>query len=370
MSAVAVLLICLGLGQLASTRQQVWGLSLVGESRRAGYVLSGGLLLLGAMLLPPQWSVLAWTPLMSLLAVGLLLLGGSLNPPPDPHRLFSVGHPGHAHCEVVTIPDGETAMPGLLLRPAGWDESATGPAVCVIPGAGDTKTSFKWRLVEALLVANLTVLLIDPPGHGDYRQRPMTYPDCLSAIPAALRFLHTRSGVTGVSVVGISLGGALAIRSLAEDEAARARLAALVIVATPPHLNYSRALFYRELWQTLYRAPSLSLLREMSLRQTRQTWNQGGYRSRHTTAELIELLNPLAHLPTLAGVPTLLVYSRRDLVAPPVAAEAMRQAAPWAVFIEDNRASHVMIILTARINERIAGWLNRQHLPAAHQLRT
>ena len=360
---LAIFLITLGLGQLASTLRRLPGLSLVGANLAAGYSVGIVLLVTGSLLLPHSWWVLMWVLPMEMLTVIVLAIGGSLNPPPNPHRLFEGDHPAHAKWEAVQIPDGLSTIPGLLMRPS-KRINIPGSAVCIVPGAGDTKTSFKWRLVETLLAAGLTVLTIDPPGHGDYHQRAMSYPDCLSVLPAALDFLRKQPDVTQTGVIGISLGGALALRSLAKsadnnNETAQ-QIAAVVIIATPTRLDYTQALFYRELWQTLFRAPSLSLLEEMSVRQARQTWNLGGYRSQHSTADLFTLLDPLKSLKCLSGIPTLLVYSRRDLVSSPQVAQDMRQAAPWADYVESKIASHVMLILTPSINQQIADWLKEQ----------
>jgi pimeloyl-ACP methyl ester carboxylesterase len=227
-----------------------------------------------------------------------------------------------------------------------------------VPGAGDTKTNFKWRLVQALLAEGLAVLTIDPPGHGDYRPRLLAYPDCLSAVPAALRFLREQPGISQVGLVGISLGGALALASLAA-EPDRAGLGALVIIATPTELRYSKTLFYREVWGTLSRVPIITLFREMTVRQARQDWLTDGYRSRHSTAQLFDLLKPAESIARLAGRPILLVYSRRDRVAPPVMARAMHQAAPWATMIQSKKASHVTLILLPEINQQLSCWLKQ-----------
>lgn len=358
---LAVWLITLGLGQLASTYWGWRGLSLVGASRMAGVGVSVSLLALGAFLLPNSWVVLWWALPAGLLTVTFLVIGGSfIAPPPHPDQLFAPGHSAHADCCVAQIPDGDERVPALLLRPPQFSPDLAGerPAVCIVPGAGDTKTWFKWRLVEALLAETLTVLTIDPPGHGDYRHRPMTYPDALSVVPAAIAYLKRQPYVTKVGVIGISLGGALAINSLAEME--EDLPSALVIIATPTALNYSNALFYREMWRTFYGSPSLSLFKEMSARQARQIWESGGYRSQHNTAELIELLNPLENIKKLKGIPILLTYGRRDRVAPPDMAQAMRQAAPEAAFIESKKASHVMLTLIPEINRQMARWLKEQ----------
>jgi pimeloyl-ACP methyl ester carboxylesterase len=229
-------------------------------------------------------------------------------------------------------------------------------AVCIVPGAGDTKLFFKWQLVKALLAHGITVLIIDPPGHGDYRHRPLVYPDCLTAVPAAIAFLRKQPNIKRVGLLGISLGGAMAIRAAAE--AGSAFVDALGVVATPTHLNYSQRLFYKEIWRTFYRSPVVPLLQEVTARQARAMWRSGGYRGQHTTAEMFDLLDPLGHIGQVAPTPLLLVYSQRDAVASPLHAEALYQAAPHARLIETKKASHVMLTLTPEINMQIAGWFH------------
>jgi pimeloyl-ACP methyl ester carboxylesterase len=234
------------------------------------------------------------------------------------------------------------------------------PAVCIVPGAGDTKTFFKWRLVRALLAEGFMVLTIDTPGHGDYRHRLLTYPDCLSTVPAAIKFLHQQLGVSQVGLVGISLGGALAIKSLAENPALKKVTDVLVVLETPVRLRYTRVVFYREVWHTLYGSPVLSLLREASVRQIWQMWRSGRYHSQHTVDELIDLLNPLENISHLKDMPILLVYSRRDRVAPAEMGRAMRQVVPQAELIETKKASHVMLTLLPEVNRQLAGWLKER----------
>ena len=254
-------------------------------------------------------------------------------------------------------------MPGLLLTPPQplTGIAGSGAAVCIVPGAGDTKVSFKWRLVQVLLAEGLTVLTIDSPGHGDYRYRPLAYPECLTTIPAAVRFLRERPGITQVGLIGISLGGAIAINALAAQAKFNPNMVdALVIFATPTHLNYSRALFYGEAWRTFYRAPVLSLLRETTAKQVWDSWHTGGYRSQHRADELFDLLNPQKNIAYLNTTPILLVYSQRDGVAPLDQAQMMHQAAPHAQFIESKKASHVMLTLVPEVNRQVARWLGEQ----------
>jgi alpha-beta hydrolase superfamily lysophospholipase len=367
---LAVLSITLGLGQIISTGKGWRAASLAGPSRPGGLGLGLLLLIIGSLTLPLTWSAIWWPLLTGPLALGLLLWGGSyICPPPNPNRLFLPHHPAHAGCQPVQIPDGVHLMPGYLIRPhppettEALSSPVPGPAVCIVPGAGDHKSSFKWRLVQALLSAGLTVLTIDTPGHGDYRQRPMSFPDCLSAVPAAVRFLHAQPEITHVGLAGISLGGALAVRSVIEYWPDKDHLGrppeALVMLETPVELNYSQKLFFQEAWRAC-RAPVLSLLQEISVRQMVQGWKTGGYRSAHSTAELIALLDPARSISCLKETPILLVYSDYDPIAPPAAARAMEQAAPQADILITKKASHVTLTLLPEINRRVACWLREQ----------
>jgi len=357
LSFLPVFLIALGLGQIISTTWHLRGASLVGNNKPAGYGLGLFFLLGGAFTLPNSWAMLGWAFLADPLALGVLLLGGSyLFPPPGPNQLFSSEHPAHNGCQPVQIPDGDELIPGLLLLPK--SPANAHAAVCVVPGAGAHKTFFTWRLARALLDENLRVLIIDPPGHGDYRHQMLTYPACLSTIPAALAFLRRQPEVTRVGLVGISLGGAMVIESLVKNPTSQPD--ALVLAETPTHLQYTRALYNREMWNTLYGSPVMTLLREVSVKQVLEHWRSGGYRSHHTTGELFALLKPLENIKKLERLPLLLVYSRRDCIAPPAMAAALHQAVPHAKFIQEKKASHVMLTLVPAVNRHIACWLREQ----------
>lgn len=353
---IAVLLITLAIGQLMSAYWCLYGASLTGRFRLAGFLLGILLLIVGAQQLPADWTVLWWTPLAAVTALTLLLLAGSwVVPIPTPETIFSATHPGHSGCRRVAISDGNFSAPGLLIKPPVGSESSSA-AVCIIHGAGDTKTSFKWRLVQSLLAEGITILTVDLPGHGDYRHRPLTYPDGISTIVAATRFLRQEAGIKAVGLIGISLGGAFAINALEQEPHL---VDSLVVVATPGQLFYNRKLVYRVMWNTYYRAPVVGLLREITVRQARQTWNSGGYRSSLNTSQWFDLLKPLERVQSLTNLPILLVYSQRDAVAPKQDAQAMRTAVPHADYLEATPASHVMVTLMPAVNRRLAHWLKQ-----------
>lgn len=368
---ISTFLISLSLGQLLSTLTGYRGASLVGANKWAGLSLSLGLFLGGAWLLPQSFYVLSWVPLTALLAFGLLLLAGSfITPPVHPNALFQPEHPAHGGCRPVKIWDGAGETPGYLLLPSCVQgEPHVQAAVCLVHGAGDHKTFFKWPIVRTLLAEGFAVLTIDLPGHGDYRHRSLIYPDCISTVSAAVHFLSEELGISHVGLVGISLGGAMTINAAAQYflEHGRHLAEALVVVETPTRLDFTRTLFYREAWNTFYGAPVLSLLRETTLKQVRDDWRTGGYRGRHSVAELFELLNPLHYIRQLNSLPILLVYSRRDCIAPLDQAEALRQAAPQAQLIESKKASHVTLTLVPEVNQKIASWLKDQLIKKGYQ---
>lgn len=357
---IAIFLLTLGITQFSATYGQLWAASWVGSNRLLGYGVAGGLMVCGAVILSRQlpvawWVVLGLTLLLAPVSLGFSLLAGSLiAPPPHPDRLFETTHPVHGGCQRVAIPDGEHQIPGLLMTPL----TAYHAAVCIIPGAGDSKTYFKWRLVEALLAQGFLVLTIDPPGHGDDNQRPMSYPTCLTIVPATIRFLRRQAGVRRVGLLGISLGGALTINALA-DCSPTCRVEALVIIGTPTHLIFDRRVYYREIWQTI-RAPTLSLLREISLRQIRQSWLAGRFHSLHSVTTLFELFNPLeniTHLPVNQSI--LLIYGQRDTIAPPWMGRELHQAVPTAKLVESKKASHLTLTLLEETNQQVAEWLTK-----------
>jgi pimeloyl-ACP methyl ester carboxylesterase len=131
----------------------------------------------------------------------------------------------------------------------------------------------------------------------------------------------------------------------------------LAALETPIGLRFSRGLYYGEMWHA-YRAPVLSLFREVSAKQLRQSWFTGGYVSRHkNTAEVIELLNPLANIAKLRDMPILLVHGKRDDIAPITAGKALQQAASQATLLEVKGASHVTLTLMNEVNRQVARWI-------------
>ncbi len=370
-----IVLITLGLGQLAATVWRWRALSFVGPNQWLGYGFSVITLLAGSWGLislnlgdhwpSPLWAIILWVIPAGLLTIGLQVLAGSyISPPPHPNLLFSAHHPAHGGCQAlqIPIPNSPHATPALFLQPPSSTKS--GPVLCLVHGAGDTKISFKWRLITTLLEKNISVLTIDLPGHGEAKQNPLDYPHCLSVIPAAIAFLNEQAQVTQIGLYGVSLGGAIALKSLLKAEPTLAStIHAIAIQATPTYLAFNRRTFYREYWRTL-RSPLLSILNEVSVKQLRQIWTLGRYRSHYNVSQLVSMFDAKNNLKKFVQAfpdcPILLIYSRYDSVAPPSCALAMQQAAPEATLLQTRRSSHVALMLMQPVIDQAADWFSQK----------
>jgi len=358
---LAIFILCVGIGQLLSS---IWGLktlSLGGFQPYWGYSLGLGLLSggsVGLFIIPVSgWGGILMVIIATPLAILLLLVTGSIIKPPihPDDQLFSAYQAKQVGCQRVEIPDRNKYIPAYLLKP----HQTNGAAICIVPGAGDNKHGFKWRLVQHLLKAGFVIISIDPPGHGEYRHTPMSYPDCLSTIPAVITYLRNLAGIKRIGFIGISMGGALTLNGLATINK-RTTIDALVICATPTRLLFNKTIFWREVWHTL-RSPTLSIFREISAFQLHHSWQKGGMQSRHTLFVLFRLFNPLKSISQLPStLPIYLVYSHRDGIAPVKMGREMSQAAPQARLLETKKASHVWLTLDEPTLKQIVKWLSTQ----------
>lgn len=361
LTLLATIVITVGIAQIISSYRGWRAASLTGPHRKWGIAVGGLLTLLGGWGIEGQglaqvWPVFGGLLLAAPLALLILLLAGSyLWPPEHPDHFFSPDHAGHGGCTRLDIADGPHQIPAYLLRPL--PPKQTQAAVCILHGSGDNKRGFKWRLARALLAEGLTVLTIDLPGHGDYLHHPLAYPDALSTVPAAVCFLRQQDGVDRVGLLGISLGGAIGLKALVWPDRADFSVDALALLELPLWVRYNRQLVYREAWRAL-NAPLMSLFQEMSLRQLRQSWQEGAIRSRHSTDEMFQFLDPSGSMQQLPPrLPTLLVYSRHDPIAPLSFGQALQQAAPHAELLAVEGASHVTLTLMPQVNQQVARWL-------------
>jgi esterase/lipase len=257
---------------------------------------------------------------------------------------------------VETGQKAEQYIPATFLRPK--EPLATQSAVLVICGAGDCRMSFKWHLFGELLAQGIAVLTIDPPGHGDFQQVPITRANALAAGRAALHWVRVRPGVTNVGICGISLGGCQAAALAAEDSTIRA----IALISTPVELaTLTRRTYLRETL-TLFGLPrNIGLLRDGSLLTLWHEWRTlRGARYGESLYDMVRSFDACAAVRLIGSRPILIVHGSRDQAIPMRNARLLYEAASGEkeLFVI-RQANHVSPVLYPREMHQLAAWFGK-----------
>jgi alpha-beta hydrolase superfamily lysophospholipase len=259
--------------------------------------------------------------------------------------------------ERLDIPGAHGPVPALHIVPAGGARVA----VCVAHGSGCDKTFYAWRLVEALTGQGMAVLLVDLDGHGE-SPRPQAFPEIVESVAGPARWLRERYG--RVALLGLSLGGAVTARAVAEG----APCDALVLWAAPPRLR----LVGDEYWRArrreslrIARPTLLHLFRDGSAYHVARGWQTSGIRATIGTWDLFDALDLLGSLERIKRCeerpPLLLIYAGRDAVLHPGSDKEVRSAtAGWGEFHMLRGASHVSLPIEPETIGRTVAWLKAQ----------
>lgn len=333
-----------------------------GLSSARGHRILGTLL--GVALLPVGLALAAARPLVTVAlcalpaaatAMGLLAALSSwanrdLHPPDA--RLPGPGDPWT--CERVWFIDRGVRTPALYLRPA----QPCGAAVCWVHGTGDEKAGYKWPIARALAGHGIGVLTFDLPGHGEH-PRTFSLPGALTAVPSALAYLSGRPDVDAgrIGAMGVSLGGALLIRALAEAGPDGPRPAAICLLQTPCALWLGLGLYAREVLGVAA-VPALSILADTSVANLLRHYRR---HPRPRLAQPIEWifddLSSAHHVSRLPRVPLLFVYGRRDAIAPSQHGRRLYARAVGSKEWELVRgASHLSLIFVEGTAQRVGAW--------------
>lgn len=344
---VRALLFWLGIYEGITGWQGWWAASWLGRGRRRALLLP---LLAAPMNMPGRrWQRVIGFTLAAPLALGLQLMASSLrNRAADPRARLRPGDHPDRRVSLVRIPMNEGYLPAIFSEPAA-DARA---AVCILHGSGDHKGGYTWWMTDALLAAGLAVLLIDLDGHGE-NPRTQQYPAILEDVTVSVEWLRARYDHVGV--LGLSLGGCIAARAVADG----APVDALVLMEAPPHLAFTKADMRREALALLH-VPAMSVFRDTSARQLISAWSSAPIRAAISTWDLIAALDLLGSLPHI-HIPLLLLYGSRDAIVKPTLAAQVRAAAPsHAAFRLVRGASHLTLFLRRDVQTAIADWFAQQ----------
>jgi alpha-beta hydrolase superfamily lysophospholipase len=262
-----------------------------------------------------------------------------------PAAILAPGERNGRRIAEVAIPITDGPMPALLVEPIGG--SSTG--VLVVHGAGNHKSFYAWPLLHGLADAGFAVCAIDVDGHGD-NPRVLDLPDVLDNIAVGVAWLRER--YTKVAVLGISQGGCLSSRAIANGVA----VDALIVLEAPVTVEVTKAVIRREM-RTLALPATWALHRDVGTLGLMQGWRTKPTRARIGTVELIRRLDLLASIARIP-CPLLLCYGGSDAVVPPAQAHAVAAAAPpGATFVLVPRATHLSLSIDGRVIRLARDWL-------------
>lgn len=334
----------LSLLELLAGARGWWGLSWLGRS--AGRRLLWLLPLAALRGLPARrsWALLGVLAALPAALWVQITASNRRNPLLNPLLRLRPGAYERYHVTRLDIPMRAGHLPALHITPT----RGTSAAVCVAHGSGCDKTSYIWRMVDELVARGVAVLLIDLDGHGE-NPRPQRFPEITEDIDVAVGWL--RGQYARVGVLGISLGGCIAARTVADG----LDVDALAVLEAPPQLHYTQRDVYREA-AALVRPNLLHLFDECTVQHMIGAWTTTPIRAQIGTHDLIARLDVLGSLPRIQ-TPLLLLYGGSDAIVKPHQAEQVRRAAPpGAVYRLVPWASHLTLVLTPAALRMVGAW--------------
>jgi len=258
--------------------------------------------------------------------------------------------PGPHSDRIVTdlhIEMSEEYLPAIEIGPA----AGATMAVCLLHGSGDHKTAYTWWMVDALLERGIATLLIDLDGHGD-NPRVQRFPQITEDVTAAVSWLRKRYARVGV--LGLSLGGCVAARAIADG----VPVDALVVMEAPPRLQFTRADMWRE-GRALLRPNVLTIFQDSTTYHIARSWSTTPIRTAISTWDLIDGLDLLGSLQRIS-TPLLALYGSSDAIVKPAQALQVCDALPpGATFRLVPGASHLTLFLRPDIQQAVAAWFEQ-----------
>src|SRR6266511_2741222 len=251
----------------------------------------------------------------------------------------------------LDIPMRDGHLPALHVVPGRGADAV----VCVLHGSGCDKTSYAWRLVDTLVERGLALLLIDMDGHGE-NPRAQSFPAIIEDADVAVAWLRER--YRRVGLLGVSLGGCVAARAVADGVA----VDAVVVLEAPPQPRYTQADVYREAI-ALARPYLLDIFTDCTAQALIKAWEYPPIRAVISTWDLIEALEVCGRLAQI-DMPLLLIYGASDALVKPAQAAQVWAALPAdAAFYLVPGASHLTLILTPEALALLGEWLERTFQP-------
>jgi pimeloyl-ACP methyl ester carboxylesterase len=261
--------------------------------------------------------------------------------------VFTIGERDGRKISTVEIVMREGHLPGLLVEPI----RHTDVGVLVVHGAGADKSYYSWPWLFGLARAGFAACAIDVDGHGA-NPRVLQFPEVLENVERGVQWLRERYGT--VAVVGISQGGCIAARAVADG----VDVHALVLLAAPITIDVTKAVERREM-RTVALPAAWALHSNLGTLGMIRGWYGTPVRTRIGTVDLIKRLDIVRSVRRIS-TPLLLCYARNDAVVPIAQARTIAAAAPPGTpLVIVPAATHLSLPIDRRTIRHIVRWLRQ-----------
>jgi alpha-beta hydrolase superfamily lysophospholipase len=240
--------------------------------------------------------------------------------------------------------------------------------VLVTHGAGNDALFGFVTLFKALLAGGYEVFSFDMDGHGRESTTTLSPAAVGSAVPAALAAAGDGDGLP-LHAVGVSFGGAVLLRALADSPG---RFASAVLMVTPLRIHFSATGVLRELnaraCATVLRErthygltgliPSFGPVKRGAYPLRLEGRAPGAFGYVDTLNDLLATL-ALEEAAAAVETPVLLVYGGRDRVVPPEQGRTLEVRLPRAELRVLPRETHPTAPLAPQAIEGAVRWIGR-----------
>lgn len=265
-----------------------------------------------------------------------------------PATVLTIGERDGRRISAVEIAMDEGHLPGLLVERLHGNSEL---GVLVLHGAGADKGYYSWPLLFGLARVGFAACAVDVDGHGA-NPRVLDFPHVLDDVAVGVRWLRERYGK--VAVIGISQGGCIAARAVADGVA----LDALVLLASPITIDVTKAVRRREM-RTVVLPAAWALHRDLGTLGMICGWYGTPVRTRVGTVDLIQRLDIVNSVRRITS-PLLLCYGRNDAVVPIAQARTVAAAAPFGTpLVIVPAATHLSLPIDRRTTKHITRWLRQ-----------
>jgi pimeloyl-ACP methyl ester carboxylesterase len=238
-------------------------------------------------------------------------------------------------------------------------EAGSGPPVVLIHDILVSHLEFEG--VIDLLAAHLRVLAPDLPGFGQSEKpSPARYSYGVESFAEAMVDMIAGLGLGRVSVVGHSMGGAVAITLAAEHPELVERLVLVDALSHPFRLDFKsrlttapivgrflfKQLYGRRAFRRFFRENVFTASDELPLERIDRYYDlfntPAARESAHAVLQAIRDTRPVVARVTRITAPTLVVWGRRDRLGPPVYGQRLAREIPGARFdvLDTGHAPH------------------------------